>query len=89
MDKQGEEYFQITLGGAWGIEAAIGKVIGPAVVAEEVPQVIERLVANFEEYRRPHERFIDTVRRIGSDSFRDAAYGTNPAPENVKEVSHG
>lgn len=89
VDKQGEEYFQITLGGAWGIEAAIGKVIGPAVVAEEVPQVIERLVANFEEYRRPHERFIDTVRRIGSDSFRDAAYGTNPAPENVKEVSHG
>jgi len=89
VDKQGEEYFQIILGGAWGMEAALGKVIGPSLVAEEVPQVIDRIVANFEICRRPHERFIDTLNRIGPESFRDAAYGSGSPSKRAKVVSNG
>lgn len=90
VDKQGADYFQITLGGAWGIEAAIGKVIGPAVAAGEVPQLVERLVANYRTYRRPHERFIDTLKRIGPESFRAAAYlDENPNIEFKKEIANG
>ncbi|MDD5175337.1 MAG: nitrite/sulfite reductase [Sterolibacterium sp.] len=89
VDKQGEEHYQITLGGAWGIEAALGKVIGPAVLAEEVPQAIEWIVDNYRVYRRPHERFIDTLKRIGTESFRDAAYGNAESGQDAKEISNG
>ncbi|MFA7269172.1 MAG: nitrite/sulfite reductase [Sterolibacterium sp.] len=89
VDKKGQECFQITLGGAWGIEAALGDVIGPAVDAEEVPRVIERLVANYRMCRRSHERFIDTYQRIGPESFRAAAYENISTEEYAKEVSNG
>ncbi|MCX7169380.1 MAG: nitrite/sulfite reductase [Proteobacteria bacterium] len=90
VDKKGEENFQITLGGAWGIEAALGKVIGPAVAAEEVPQLIERLVDNYRMFRRPHERFIDTLKRIGMESFRVAAYQEEPSDtEFRKGIANG
>jgi sulfite reductase (NADPH) hemoprotein beta-component len=89
VDKHGEEYFQITLGGAWGIEAALGKVIGPSLVAEEVPQAIEKIVDNYRQQRRPHERFIDTLKRIGSESFRDALYPDRLDLDSAKEVSNG
>jgi len=89
VDKHGEEFFQITLGGAWGIEAALGKVIGPSLVAEEVPQAIEKLVDNYRQQRRPQERFIDTLNRIGPDSFRDAVYPNRFDPDSGKEVSNG
>ena len=80
---------QITLGGAWGVEAALGKVIGPSVSAEEVPQVIERLVDNYRMRRRPHERFIDTLNRIGAESFRAAAYEDGTTQDYAKEASNG
>ncbi|MFA6312113.1 MAG: nitrite/sulfite reductase [Sterolibacterium sp.] len=89
VDKQGEEFFQITLGGAWGMEAELGKVIGPSLAAEEVPPAIDRMVANFQVFRRPHERFIDTLNRIGPESFRDAVYGNSPIHEYAKEATNG
>ncbi|MCX7176393.1 MAG: nitrite/sulfite reductase [Proteobacteria bacterium] len=89
VDKQGEEYFQITLGGAWGIEAALGKVIGPSLAAEEVPPAIERMVANYRVFRRPHERFIDTLKRVGPESFREAVYGNSSIHEYAKEATNG
>ncbi|MBI5923655.1 MAG: nitrite/sulfite reductase [Betaproteobacteria bacterium] len=90
VDKQGQECFQITLGGAWGMEAALGKVIGPALPAAEVPQAIERLVDNYRQYRRHHERFVDTFKRIGPESFRAAAYpDDNPETELKKGIANG
>ncbi|GGO75982.1 sulfite/nitrite reductase [Marinobacterium nitratireducens] len=77
VDRKGEEYFQITIGGAQGKASAIGKVIGPSVRAEEVPDVIERLLATYLHYREDEETFIDTLERIGLAPFKEGAYDRN------------
>lgn len=74
VDKGGEEWYQITLGGAQGMTASIGAVIGRSFAAGDVPDVIERLIGVYVTQRHTDERFIDTVRRIGLPPFRDAAY---------------
>lgn len=93
IDKGGEERYQITLGGSFGLEASIGGVIGPSFAAAEVPAVIERVVENYRMCRRPHERFIDTLHRVGPESFRAAAYETNTesteSTEIEREVANG
>ncbi|MDR1889066.1 MAG: nitrite/sulfite reductase [Zoogloeaceae bacterium] len=70
VDRQGEEYYQITLGGRQGKDARTGKVIGPAVAAARVPEVVDNIINVFVRERRPQERFLDTVERIGSASFK-------------------
>ena len=74
VDKNGSEWYQITLGGAQGQHAALGKVIGPSFAAEQVPQVIERIVQTFTDYREVQERFVDTVQRIGLEPFKERVY---------------
>jgi sulfite reductase (NADPH) hemoprotein beta-component len=74
VDKNGEEWYQITIGGQQGNATAIGKVIGPSFYAEEVPLVIEALVNVYVEQRSASERFIDTVARIGLEPFKQRAY---------------
>ena len=77
VDKQGAEFYQISIGGAQGNDAALGKVIGPSVSQAEVPDVIERLIERYLERRESEvERFIDVVRRIGIEPFKDHVYGT-------------
>ena len=77
VDKDGQEWYQITLGGSDGARlggAAIpGKVIGPSFAAEEVPDVIAALLDTYRELRAEGERFVHTVRRIGVDPFKQAA----------------
>jgi sulfite reductase (NADPH) hemoprotein beta-component len=76
VDKQGAEYYQISIGGAQGNEASLGKVLGPSVSQSEVPDMIERLVRRYLALRESEaERFIDVVRRVGVESFREYAYG--------------
>jgi sulfite reductase (NADPH) hemoprotein beta-component len=76
VDKQGAEFYQISIGGNQGNDASIGKVIGPSVAQEEVPDVIERLINTYLSRRdSEHERFIDTVRRVGLDPFKESVYG--------------
>ena len=74
VDKNGEEWYQISLGGAQGNDASLGKVIGPSFAAAEVPEVIVRLVDVFVANRHADERFIDTVRRIGLAPFKERVY---------------
>ncbi|MDA8482113.1 nitrite/sulfite reductase [Pseudomonas resinovorans] len=74
VDKGGSEWYQITLGGSQGMESELGKVIGPSFSADEVPDVIEKVVATFRDYREPEERFVDTVRRIGLEPFKERVY---------------
>ena len=77
VDKQGEEFYQISIGGAQGANASLGKVIGPAFAQEQVPEIVERLIeVHLAEREHDAERFIDTVRRIGIEAFRDHAYAT-------------
>ena len=86
VDKDGKEWYQITLGGADGSTlsgpAAPGKIIGPSFSAAEVPGVIEAILTTYRTLRQPladpsqgpkYEHFIDTVRRVGIDPFKAAA----------------
>ncbi|WP_277588932.1 nitrite/sulfite reductase [Pseudomonas chlororaphis] len=74
VDKNGSEWYQITLGGAQGKHSALGKVIGPSFSAEQVPGVIERIIATFVRYRESEELFVDTVQRIGLEPFKERVY---------------
>jgi len=79
VDKGGEEWYQITIGGAAGADASLGSVIGPSVAKADVPETIARLLAVYVEQRRPDERFLDTVRRLGVKPFKERAYAAPAA----------
>jgi sulfite reductase (NADPH) hemoprotein beta-component len=74
VDKNGEEWYQVSVGGAQGNDASLGKVIGPSFAAAEMPEVIARLIDVYVERRHPDERFIDTVRRLGLEPFKERVY---------------
>jgi len=74
VDKNGEEWYQVTIGANQGNKAVLGKVIGPSFAATEVPDVISSLINNYIDYRHEDERFIDTVRRVGIESFKTRVY---------------
>ncbi len=77
VDKDGAEWYQITVGGADGSElggaALPGKIIGPSFAAEEVPDVVEALIALYLRQRQPGERFVAFARRVGAPPFKAAA----------------
>jgi sulfite reductase (NADPH) hemoprotein beta-component len=78
VDKNGAEWYQITLGGAQGKHSALGKVIGPSFSAAEVPEVIERIIDTFVRYRESEELFVDAFQRIGLEPFKEAVYAKVP-----------
>ncbi|MEO5698567.1 MAG: nitrite/sulfite reductase, partial [Burkholderiaceae bacterium] len=79
VDKDGAEWYQVTLGGSDGSTlsgaSVPGKVIGPSFAADEVPDVIEAVLETYRDRRAANERFIDTVRRVGIDAFKASANG--------------
>jgi len=77
VDKDGEEWYQITLGGEQGNDATIGKVIGPSFYANEIPDVMTSLINTYVEQRKSDEPFIETYRRLGVNPFKEAAYKKN------------
>jgi sulfite reductase (NADPH) hemoprotein beta-component len=76
VDKDGAEWYQVSLGGAQGNDASVGKIIGPSFSAHQMPTVIERILEVYLRQRIEDERFIDTVRRIGIAPFKDHVYAT-------------
>jgi sulfite reductase (NADPH) hemoprotein beta-component len=75
VDKNGEEWYQISIGGRQGNQAALGKVIGPSVARAEVPDVVERLINAYLARRESdQERFIDVVHRLGIEPFKASVY---------------
>jgi sulfite reductase (NADPH) hemoprotein beta-component len=78
VDKQGAEFYQISIGGKQGNDASLGKVLGPSVSQEEVPEVVEKLIEVYLANRDSEaERFIDVVRRIGLEPFKENVYGAH------------
>ena len=83
VDKNGEEWYQISIGGNQGLTrpgapAAVGKVIGPSFAREQIPEVIEKLIGIYLERRESEaERFIDVVWRTGIEPFKERVYGTH------------
>jgi sulfite reductase (NADPH) hemoprotein beta-component len=74
VDKDGQEWYQVTLGGEQGLNAAIGKVIGPSFFAEDMPDVISKVIDVYVEKREPNEKFVDAVHRIGIAPFKERVY---------------
>lgn len=74
VDKKGEEFYQVTLGGSSGNDASIGKIIGPAFSAKTVVAAVERVLQVYMEHREAEERFIDCYRRIGVEPFKEQVY---------------
>ena len=74
VDKDGSEWYQVTIGGKQGNDASLGTVIGPSFSAEEMPGVVQKLIEVYVQERTPEERFIDTVRRIGAVPFKKHVY---------------
>ena len=78
VEKNGQEFYQITLGGRADEHAELGALLGPAVPYDKVPDVIEDVVAAYVELRaRPNELFIDTVKRIGVEPFKERVYAAH------------
>ncbi|TDO99963.1 nitrite/sulfite reductase [Marinomonas balearica] len=74
VDKKGEEFYQISMGGASGHDASIGKILGPSFAQDEIGSVMKRIIDLYVDQRTEEERFIDTFRRIGIKPFKEAAY---------------
>jgi sulfite reductase (NADPH) hemoprotein beta-component len=88
VDKDGSEWYQVTIGGKQGNDASIGTVIGPSFAAEEMPGVIQRLIEVYIQERTPEEHFIDTVRRLGVAPFKAHVYakGDKTVGEETENV---
>jgi sulfite reductase (NADPH) hemoprotein beta-component len=74
VDKNDSEFYQVTLGGRQGNDAKLGKVIGPSFAAEEMPDVVDKIIKVYIENRHADERFLDTFDRIGLDPFKNRVY---------------
>lgn len=77
VDKKNEEFYQITLGGNGEYDASIGRILGPAVSADEIVDAIERVIDCYINIRNSNERFIDVYRRVGPSPFKQAVYEYN------------
>ncbi len=74
VEKNGEEFYQITVGGSAARYADIGRIIGPAFASEDVVDAVETLVDTYLDIRAPGERFLDTLGRIGAEPFKERLY---------------
>ena len=83
VDKDGSEWYQVTIGGKQGNDASLGTVIGRAFAAEEMPGVVQRLIEVYLRERTDEERFIDTVRRIGMSPFKEHVYAKQEEAAHV------
>ena len=77
VDKKGEEFYQLTLGGSSENDASLGDRLGPAIAKTEVAIVIGKLLDVYVRLREENERFLDTYRRVGIDPFKENVYASN------------
>ncbi|HVH83468.1 MAG TPA: nitrite/sulfite reductase [Steroidobacteraceae bacterium] len=77
VDKQGEEFYQVTLGGNAEEDASLGSILGPAFSSDEIAGAVETIVDTYLAQRRDGERFVDTCRRVGLQPFKEKLYGAH------------
>jgi sulfite reductase (NADPH) hemoprotein beta-component len=88
VDKDGSEWYQVSIGGAQGNNPAIGKIIGPSFSALQMPEVIDRLLQVYVRSRFEGERFVDTAQRLGIAPFKEHVYATPIAAGNLVGEDH-
>jgi sulfite reductase (NADPH) hemoprotein beta-component len=74
VDKKGQEFYQICLGGSQSKEASIGNILGPSFKQEDVPDVVDTILSTYVKLREEEESFLDTYRRVGIDPFKEQVY---------------
>lgn len=74
VDKKGQEFYQVSLGGSQGLNASLGKILGPSFAQDDIPDVIEKVLNTYVDLRQEGERFLDTYNRVGLDPFKERAY---------------
>jgi len=91
VDKKGEEWYQISLGGSSENDVTLGDILGPSVPKAEVANTLERILGVYVAQREDGERFLDTFRRIGLEPFRTRAYapGSNEAKQEEERYAIG
>ncbi|MEO1406802.1 MAG: nitrite/sulfite reductase, partial [Pseudomonadota bacterium] len=78
VDRKGEEFYQISLGGRADEKAAIGEIMGKALASAEVPGAVKSIVDTYRNLRTsPDETFIETLERVGHDPFKEAVYAAD------------
>lgn len=86
VDKHGEEFYQVTIGGEQGVRGrtpSLGRVIGPSFARAEMADVIEKLVRTYVDLRHADEAFVDTVSRVGVEPFKRSVYNTEGSVYNA------
>lgn len=74
VDKRGAEFYQVSLGGDSGKNAAVGKILGPSFARADMPEVVGKIIQVYVDQRNDEELFIDTYRRIGIEPFKERVY---------------
>jgi len=77
VDKKGEEYYQLTLGGSPSNDAALGDRLGPAIAQREVADTIGKILDVYVQHRHEDERFLETYRRVGIEPFKQRVYNNS------------
>lgn len=77
VDKKGEEFYQVSLGGSASRDASLAQILGPSFAQDQMADVIEKIINVYVEQRTEEERFLDTFRRIGIDLFKERVYAAN------------
>lgn len=88
VDKDGSEWYQVSIGGAQGNAPAIGKIIGPSFSALQMPEVIDRLLQVYVRERFEEELFVDTAQRLGVAPFKEHVYATPIVANNLVGEDH-
>ena len=86
VDKHGAEFYQVTIGGSQGLDAALGKVIGPSFAQDEMADVVEKLIKTYVDLRHEDEHFLDTAKRVGIEPFKARVYDKKAGHAEVASV---
>jgi sulfite reductase (NADPH) hemoprotein beta-component len=86
INKLGDEYYQVMLGGSSSDDASLGKIIGPAFPRDKIIPALRNILETYVALRRnSKEAFIHTVRRVGLEPFKEKLYGPNQASSHRKK----
>ncbi len=74
VDKKGQEFYQVSIGGSQSKEASLGKILGPSFKQEDMPDIIEKILSTYLAMRTEEESFLQTYRRVGITPFKERVY---------------
>jgi len=74
VDKKGQEFYQVSLGGSQAKDASLGKILGPSFKQEDMPDVMENILSTYLDLRQEEETFLETYRRVGIEPFKERVY---------------